>query len=67
MQGARAIILGAQAALFAIGSEPTWVEKDFDYANQTGVATGMIFGVKKTRFNSQDFGVIALDTAAASV
>lgn len=66
VQGARAIILGAQAALFAIGSEPTWVEKDFDYANQTGVATGMIFGLKKTRFNSKDFGVIALDTAAAT-
>lgn len=66
VEGARALFLGAQAALYAIGGEPSWVEKDFDYANQTGVATGMIFGVKKARFNSADFGVIALDTAAAS-
>lgn len=66
VDGARALFLGAQAGLLAIGGEPTWVEKDFDYANQTGVATGIIFGVKKARFNSADFGVIALDTAAAT-
>ena len=66
VEGARAILLGAQAALFAVAGEPTWVEKDFDYSNQTGVATGMIFGVKKTRFNSLDFGVVAMDTAADS-
>lgn len=63
VEGARGILLGAQAALFGVAGEPTWVEKDFDYANQTGVATGMIFGVKKARFNSLDFGVVAMDTA----
>jgi hypothetical protein len=36
-----------------------WVD-----GNQLGVAAGSIFGVKKTIFNSKDFGVIALDTYA---
>jgi hypothetical protein len=36
----------------------------FDYGNQLGVAAGSIFGVKKSVFNSKDFGVIALDTYA---
>ena len=32
--------------------------------NQLGVAAGSIFGIKKSVFNSKDFGVIALDTYA---
>ncbi len=66
VEGARALFLGAQAGLFAQASDTSWVEKDFDYANQTGVATGLIWGFKKARFNSEDFGLIALDTAASA-
>lgn len=34
--------------------------------NQLGVAAGSIFGVKKSVFNSKDFGVFACDTYAAA-
>ena len=58
----RAILVGAQAAAFAVGQGSTdpqkmsWVEETFDYGNQLGVSAGLIFGLKKLRFNSQDFG-----------
>lgn len=61
----RSIVCGAQAAAFAVGqgTNPekfSWVEELFDYKNQLGVSGGMIFGAKKTVFNSNDFGVIVL-------
>jgi len=37
-----------------------WNEELFDYGNQFGVEAGLIFGVKKTQFNSTDFGTIVL-------
>lgn len=64
----RAILCGAQAAMFAMGqgdSDPqkmTWVEETFDYGNQLGVSAGMIAGLKKTRFNNQDFGTFVCST-----
>jgi len=71
LPGARALFLGAQAGAIAFGNgggetvaRYSWVEELFDYKNQLGVSAGSIFGVKKTRFNSADFGVIALDTYA---
>ena len=44
----------------------TWVEEVFDYGNQLGVAVGMIWGLKKTRFNSEDFGTITIPTYAVA-
>ena len=38
----------------------TWVEELFDYENQLGVSAGMIFGLKKTVFNSIDFGTMVV-------
>jgi hypothetical protein len=38
----------------------SWEEELFDYKNQLGVAAGMIFGAKKTVFNSVDFATIVL-------
>lgn len=67
----RAIFCGAQAGLFATGRDTTspekmtWVEEEFDYGNQLGVAAGMIFGLKKTVFNSQDFATIVMSSYAA--
>jgi len=62
----RGALCGAQAAVMATGgsdgSSVTWREELFDYGNQLGVLGGMIFGVKKTVFNSTDFGTIALST-----
>jgi len=69
LPGARALFLGAQAGQIAFGNgggdgRYSWVEELFDFKNQLGVSAGTIFGISKTRFNSADFGVIALDTYA---
>jgi hypothetical protein len=44
----------------------SWVEELFDYENQLGVSAGMIFGAKKSVFNSVDFGTIVLSTYAVA-
>ena len=66
----RAVLCGAQAAVFAYGGdggqEMTWVEEEFDYENQLGVASAMISGLKKTVFNSADFGTVVVSTYAAA-
>lgn len=65
---ARAIFCGAQSAVLAIGKDTdtglgaTWAEEEFDYGNQLGVAAGLIYGIKKTQFNSTDFGTIRIST-----
>lgn len=63
----RAFFCGAQAAVVGFGqdngpSRMTWDEKTFDYGNKLGVAAGMIWGLKKSVFNSTDYGVIVLST-----
>lgn len=66
----RAVMVGAQAAMFATGRDSdagqqdkfTWVEESFDYGNQLGVSAGAIFGLKKTRFNSKDFATFVAST-----
>lgn len=67
----RAVFCGAQAAVMAYGKdssggEMSWVEEMFDYGNQLGVSAGMIAGLKKTRFNSADFGTIVVPTYAVA-
>lgn len=66
----RAVLCGAQAALFAYGGENgqemSWVEELFDYENQLGVSSGMTFGLKKAQFNSHDFGSVVVSTYAAA-
>ena len=64
-----ALFLGRQAAVFAVGSNPTWEEDDFDYRNKVGFSFGRIFGIKKTQFkydgtNLTDFGCINVLTAS---
>jgi N4-gp56 family major capsid protein len=61
----RGVFCGAQAAVSAFGqggglNKMDWQEELFDYDNQFGVAAGMIMGVKKTQYNSTDFGTIVL-------
>jgi N4-gp56 family major capsid protein len=60
---ARSLFLGAQAGLLAFGQLPSWVEKLHDYKTKFGVHTDTIFGVKKSIFNSVEFGCITVDTA----
>ncbi len=67
----RAVFAGAQVGCIAFGSEngvdkATWFEELFDYGNQLGVSAGMIFGLKRTIFNSKTFGAIVVPTATTS-
>lgn len=68
VNAARALFMGAQAATCAFGMAGTgirfgWVEYLKDAENELVISSNSIFGIKKTRFNNQDFGVIAVDTA----
>lgn len=69
--GARALMLGAQALAIADIGTPRWVEKDFDYDNSPGVSVAKLIGFKKPVWRSQitgtmeDFSVICVDTATA--
>ena len=65
----RAIFCGAQSAVVAFGQDSSgmktsWNEELFDYGNQLGVAAGLIWGLKKTQFNSADFGTIVVSSYA---
>lgn len=61
------LFFGYQAGLWAEAQQaPDWVEKSFDYGDQYGVSTSMMFGFDKTQFNSLDFACIKIRTAAAS-
>jgi len=57
----RTLLLGAQAGLVAWSAKPSWLEKMFDYGTKYGGAVKMICGVKKAVFNSEDYGVVAID------
>jgi len=66
----RSLFLGVQAAVCAFGSPGTglrfdWNEETRDNGNQVVITTSTISGIKKTTFNSEDFGLIAVDSAAA--
>lgn len=65
---ARALFMGRQAGVVAYGTTGglrySWEEITRDYNNEPAVASGFIGGIKKTRFNGYDFGVISIDTAA---
>lgn len=66
----RAIFCGAQALGLAFGkgySADEWkvTEKAHDYDRHLGVSALNIFGMKKLRFNSNDFGTIVVSSYAA--
>lgn len=68
LDASRALFMGRQAAVCAYGT-PTgrrweWKEEMKDFGNEPTVASGCILGIKKTRFNNRDFGVISIDTYA---
>ena len=63
---ARNLLCGRQAVLMAqASSKDALVIETFDYKNKDGVATNFIGGLQKAMFNSLEFGVIAVDAAAA--
>lgn len=61
-----ALLLGCQAGVQAIGKEPFWKEKSFDYENKVGFAVGGIMGFGKSQFNGKDFGVVQVITSSAN-
>ena len=77
VEAARALFMGSQAGVIAYGSPGTgqrfaWHEETRDNGNKVVITTSSIFGVEKTRYDydgdgtpDMDFGVFALDTAAA--
>ena len=75
VEAARGLFLGSQAGVIAFGSPGTnlrfdWNEETRDNGDKVVITSSSIFGVKKVSFNTdvgmQDFGVLSLDTAAAS-
>lgn len=65
----RALFLGRQAGIVAFGSPGDdlrfgWYEDTDDRGNQIIIDTEAMWGFKKTTFNGNDFGVMAIDTAA---
>ena len=66
VDAARNLLCGRQAVLMAEASNPdALVVEQFDYGNKDGVAGSFIGGLQKAMFNSLEFGVIAVDAAAA--
>jgi N4-gp56 family major capsid protein len=69
VNGQRALMCGAQALGFCDLGTPEWNEEWFDYKNKGGISIGKMFGFLKPNFHSpvngssQDFGVLAIDTA----
>ncbi|MFA6509940.1 MAG: N4-gp56 family major capsid protein [Candidatus Peribacteraceae bacterium] len=69
IEATRALFCGLQAAVVAFGSPGQdlrfgWNEETRDNGNKIIISTHTIFGVKKTTFNGNDFGVMAIDTAS---
>lgn len=68
VSAARALFLGRQAGVVAYGTKGgmryTWSEELHDHGNEPVIASGFIGGMKKSRFNGKDFGVLSIDTAA---
>lgn len=72
----RNVLMGAQAVGMGFGRRYgpgaggvgfQWVEKLFDYDNQLGVASRLIWGVKKMQFNSRDHATIVISAHAPAV
>jgi N4-gp56 family major capsid protein len=68
----RAVMCGAQSIALGFGAQYKgeqrfkWVEDMFDYERELGVSAQCVMGMKKTRFNSEDFGTIVVSTYAAA-
>lgn len=67
----RAVLCGAQAGVMGFGQghsfkEYDWYEELFDYGNQLGVKAGCIGGLKKSIYNSVDFGTITMSSYAVA-
>lgn len=71
VDASRCLFMGRQAGVIAFGSPGQglrfgWHEEMDDRDNQLVVTSRVIWGCKKTRYNSMDFGMISVDVAAAA-
>jgi N4-gp56 family major capsid protein len=67
----RAVLLGGQAAMIAFGQRGSmnkyrWNEELFDHKRRLEVSAWTIHGLKKTTYNSLDYGVVVVSTYAAA-
>ncbi|MEP0150005.1 N4-gp56 family major capsid protein [Roseibium sp.] len=67
----RAVLLGAQscAVAFGKGNGPTtyaWNEELIDHKRRLEVSIMCMYGMKKTQFDSEDFGVVTVSSYAAA-
>lgn len=67
----RAVLLGAQAAVYGCGGanklgpmKYRWSEELFDHGRELEIGAWAIFGMKKTQYNSLDFGTLVISTYA---
>lgn len=70
---ARGVFVGAQAAALGFGNAEgegakplrvRWYEELLDAGNELRITSGMIWGIKKARFNSEDYATITVSTYA---
>lgn len=66
----RAVLLGAQAAVIGFGkgngpSTYAWNEELIDHKRRLEVSIMCQYGIKKTRFDNEDFGVVTVSSYAA--
>lgn len=67
----RAVLLGGQAAMIGFGQKNSaskfrWNEELFDHKRRLEVSAWSIFGLKKTQYNSNDYGVVVVATYAVA-
>lgn len=67
----RAVLLGGQAAMIGFGqdngpSKLIWNEELFDHKRRLEISAMTLHGLKKTRYNSVDYGTIVISTWAAA-
>jgi N4-gp56 family major capsid protein len=63
----RNFFFGAQGLVLAYGENNAggamdWVEDTFNYQKELGIDSHLIFGMKKTKFQSKDFGTMVIPT-----
>ena len=59
------LLLGKQAACFAVARPAKHIEQTDDYGNIAGNGIAFYGAVEKTKFNMADYGVIAVKTGGA--
>lgn len=67
----RAVLLGGQSAMMAFGRDNSpnkliWNEELFDHKRRLEISAMTIHGLKKTRYNNLDYGVVVVSTYAVA-